>query len=444
MAQIDIGSDLANDPWATTTDDISEFYHVQSTGFGGPYKARAVPAVNYPVITGSRIFHRTPMVIDRSDLTGSRPIKVVDTTIGSTMSRVTTAPTGNEYRIPPASSIRRDVIEVSSTKVGNIIDFDFYGEGTVFNADEFNTFRQYFAQSTIVSNLTISDTDYLGSILVGHTSTTALVTVTLPTVADNIERRIRIQNTGTGLTKIDGEGAETISLFGTALSQVYLLTEDDYVELVSEGTEWKVEHCYISMITNMLNKADWTDTYGGSAFTYDNKSAAVDLTGQHIQIADGGSLQKAVILYDSGGTGASGTMYVYYITDRTTSLGVWTNNQTCTCGSGGYTFDVNEVSGSSKDINYDLHHRLGIDFKYIKFHSFWNATDSYTGALDVSDRSNASTSSYGIDNYQIDTNSIRRYYGASGFAIIQNGAGGSYQIIDGEDSYIDYQFIIQC
>lgn len=385
MSKIWTGENLANDPWATTTDDISEYYHVQSTGWGGSYKAVTAPSVNFPVVTPARIFVELPMVIDRSDLTGSRPIKITDTTIGSTMTRVATAPTGNEYRIPPASSIRRDVIEVSSTKVGNVLDFDYYGEGSVFNAKEYNTFRQYFALLSIQDNYTISDTDYLGQIEVAHTSTTAKITVTLPTVADNEERRIIIRNTYAGYTLVDGEGSETISFRGNSLSSIILLQEDDYVDIISNGTEWKIIHCNITRITGWINRSDWTNVVIGCAFTYDNKSAAVDLTGQHFYVADGGSQQKAVIIDDGGGTGTSGTMYIFSMIDTGTSHGVWTNNQTCTCGNGGYTFDINETSGSSKNVNYYFQHYNSLSYLYIqkRFFISTSPTGSFTNSFEI-------------------------------------------------------------
>ena len=429
----DIAYDPAQDPWASTVDDISAYYHVVSVSKGGTFLDKIAPsAANYPNAlagTPSRYFQDLPMRIDRSDLSGSRPIVVKDETTATTLTRVTGSPSANEYRIPPEASIRRNMIELHSGQAGNTLSYDYYGEASMFTAKEWNS-KRWVNYYSVTDNYTILDNDWYDEIHVAHSSSTKLVTVTLPTVADNSGRIIRIENTGAGLTIIDGEGAETISLFGNSLATLKLLMEDDYIEVKSNGTEWKVKHYYLSMITNFINRSDWTNVHIGSAFTYDNKSAAVDLTGQHFQVADGGSLQKAIILYDSGGVGLTGTMYVYNITDSTTSLGVWTNNQTCTVGSGGYTFDVNEGTGSSKNIDYNIYHGVGIKTIYFNpiIYVSSDGTDNNTikfsmGAYDSRD--------YSL--YQIDTNYFKLQSGLNGIQILDD--AGTTQVIDTENYY---------
>lgn len=421
--------DIPNDPFASTVDSVSEYRHVQSVSKGGTYlDVYADDALNYPVGTPTRLFVSLPERIDRSDLTGSRSIIITDQTIAANLTRVTGLPTGNEYRIPPESSVRRDIIEVSSTKLSRQFSYDYYGLGSVLNAEEYNN-RHWVNNYTITADYAILDNDCYDRVDIAHSSTTKLVVVTLPTLADNIGRRIRVQNTGTGLTRIDGEGSEKISLLGNSLDSVFLVTEDDYIELVAETTDWKVEHYHFSVITGWINNSNWAVVRFGAAFTYDTKSAAVDLTGQHITEAT--SNQTALVLYDSGGTGNSGVLYVCSIAVGT---GVWTNDRVVTCGSGGYTVAVNEGTGTSKNIDYDLYHGIGINPGQWEYHMHVNSSAAFAGAYDIPlFVDNAGGAVYGSQLVQTNTNSFGVYAYTQGLIVINTSFTGI--AIDAEDWY---------
>jgi hypothetical protein len=72
------------------------------------------------------------------------------------------------------------------------------------------------------------------------TSTAGNMTITLPTLADNQERRIIIMHIedggNTNEVKVDGEGGETIE----GLTDIDLPREDDMLELLATSTEWKI------------------------------------------------------------------------------------------------------------------------------------------------------------------------------------------------------------
>jgi len=434
--------DIPVDPYASTVDSITEYYHVQSTSKGGTYlDIKADAALNFPVNTPSRLFVYLPQRVDRSDLTGSRGITITDTTAAVNLTRVTGLPTGNEYRIPPESSVRRDTIEISSTKLNRTISYDYYGIGSVLNANEYNN-RHWVNNYSIAANYAIEDDDYYNCIDVAHSSTTAKITVTLPTVAQNTGRLVRVQNTGSGLTLIEGEGSEKISFLDNLLDDVKLLMNDDFVELRSNGTKWICEHANINMITNWINRADWTAVKIGSAFTYDNKSAAVDLTGQHITEAT--SDQKAIILYDSGGTGTTGIIYAYNITDSTTGLGYWTNNRIVTCGSGGYTITVDEGSGSSKNIDYNIYCGQNINISCNKMRLFYCATATFTGAQEMPlscDYYGNGGNVIGLQLYQVDVNNYFIITGNVGLANLTS--IGGFAIIGSDDTYYNLKLGIQ-
>jgi hypothetical protein len=369
-----IAFDIVNDPFATTTDDISEYRQVQSVGQGGTYLDVEVSGVaNYPVGTPTRYFVEFPERIDLSDTGGSRPIVVYDNTSSTTLTRVTGAPAANEYRVAPVDSIRRSVVEFNSGQAGDSISYDFYGMGSVFDADEFNKIR-WHSYNTITSNYTITDTDWYDEIYCNHSSTTGLITVTLPTVADNDGRLIRIQNIGHGLTKIDGEGAETISLKGKSLSQVFIYMKDNYIEIKSNGSEWITNEKQISMDTSLQSRSDWTAVHMGNGFTYDTKSTSgTDWTGATISDTSG---QTAICVYDTGASSASGILYFYNVSSE--NNGIWTNNDTIT-QTNGDTCLVNEITGSSKNVDYNLYHGSGFDIDDIIMRLYYATDASGTG-----------------------------------------------------------------
>lgn len=117
--------------------DAYQYYHLQSTGYGGSWAAINTGALNYPPSAPNRLFVSLPMRIDQSALAGARPMSLK---IGATsLTRVSSAPAANEYRVAPTTSERRDIVELHSSRTGVSLDFDFYGFGSVFNADDHNT-----------------------------------------------------------------------------------------------------------------------------------------------------------------------------------------------------------------------------------------------------------------------------------------------------------------
>jgi hypothetical protein len=424
----DIAYDIINDPFATTTDDISEYRRVQSVGQGGTYLDKTVPsAANYPVVTPTRYFVEFPERVDLSDTGGSRPIVVYDNTSSTTLTRVTGAPAANEYRVAPVDSIRRSVVEFNSGQAGDSISYDFYGMGSVFDADEFNKIR-WHSYNTITGNYTITDTDWYDEIYCNHSSTTGLITVTLPTVADADGRLIRIQNIGNGLTKIDGEGAETISWKGNTLTQILLYMKDDYIELVSNGSEWKVEKGYSHIETGWQNRSDWTNVHMGNAFTYDTKSASgTDWLGATISDTNG---QTAICIYDSGASSASGILYFYNVSSE--NNGVWTNNDTIT-QTNGDTCLVNEITGTSKNVDYNFHDGFGVNTKPNN-HSLIVSTDgNENGSFDIGKNGTTSGSEKGYTIFQIDADSVKLQTATAGLIYTTDSGAGA--IIDTEDWY---------
>lgn len=114
--------------------DAYDYYHLQSTGYGGSWTAITCPALNYPPSAPTRLFVSLPMRIDQTDLAGSRPIALK---IGATtLTKVSGAPGANEYFLAPTTSERRDTIELHSSRAAATLDFDFYGYGSIINSQD--------------------------------------------------------------------------------------------------------------------------------------------------------------------------------------------------------------------------------------------------------------------------------------------------------------------
>lgn len=149
------------DPWAN---DAIDGKHVKSVEFSGAFLNETAPAAaNFPIETGSptRYFLAMPLSIDVSDLAGSKPFILKDVTSATTLTRVTSAPGVNEFRVPPDTSNRRSTIELHSGQAGNTLGYDYYGIGTILTAFQFES------RIDINGKLLITNTDDSTSINTG-------------------------------------------------------------------------------------------------------------------------------------------------------------------------------------------------------------------------------------------------------------------------------------
>lgn len=110
---------------------------------------------------------------------------------------------------------------------------------------------------------TILDNDGLDLFILSSTALGATRTLTLPTAADNQDRRIRVLSLNAHTSYdliVDGEGAETIN--GTAnwhLNSIY-----HHITLLCTGTEWIVEH---ALGTRRVYESTSDSTLGSSPTT---------------------------------------------------------------------------------------------------------------------------------------------------------------------------------
>jgi len=294
---------------------------------------------------------------------------------------------------------------------------------------------------SITDNYTIQTTDQYTGIDFAHSLSTKLIEATLPDVAANIGKKFRFQNGGThsGLSYVNGDGTN-ILFRNKVIANFKLLSRGDYVEVRSNGTYWIIEHCYSSIETNEVNNSDWEGRNISAGFDYDTKSNAVSWTGEHIVISDGGSLQKAVVIYDSGGAGASGTMYVASITDSATSLGVWTNNQTVTATSTSETCLVDEISGSSKNQGMRVYHIWdGLDIQDIERHFICSSDETNATAQEIITAQRL-TGAYEGMSWSVDSSaSLTLFTGVDGHMWY---TGVTFASLDNENYYFNLKLVV--
>lgn len=279
--------------------------------------------------------------------------------------------------------------------------------------------------TTIESDITITDSFQYNTIIANPNTSSqyGLLTISAPaTGANNIGKPYRVEHgANQGLCRVDANGLQKFLWKGKDLQYIVLYHPGDYVEFYwnSNLSKWSIKDYNIAMRLNWDNNSDWTNREFGNGVTYDNKSAAIDLTG--MVVTEATSNYTAIIVYDAGGVGASGILYVY---DYSSGFTFWTNNRQLTT-SDGTTCDVNEVSGTSKNIDYNLYHGFDVNIIDISSELFvstdatWNNAFRSTNGVAVGTGGQA----LGRNAYQVDTNSLKMQVGGDGIEYILDSLG---------------------
>lgn len=285
------------------------------------------------------------------------------------------------------------------------------------------------------SNYTILATD-VDNIIIANPNTTGnygVRTITAPATGSAIDRKIRVTHgVNQGLVKIDANGAQKFLFKGNLLQEILLYNPGQYIDFYwdSNISNWVLYDYKIEFVVDYDNRSDWTNVHIGNGVTYDNKSAAVDLTG--MVITEATSNFTGVVVHDTGGTGGTGILYVYELSSGFT---FWTNNRVLTA-SNGTTCDINEVSGSSKNVDYALYHGFNMSLKnyILSLTHSTDGTDTNSRNMEVGLQNTSAAAEYGIQLYQIDTNSFKIQTGANGMAYLDD--SGNSQSLVSNDEYI--------
>jgi len=140
--------------------------------------------------------------------------------------------------------------------------------------------------ATKTSSYTITDLDNIGVL---YCNFSVDGTITLPTLADNQDRELFIQNISTGgsIVTIDGEGAEAINSQAT----VKLVSKNNYLKIKAESGAWRVQDFQIDYQTGWINRSDWTNVHLGS-----NTALNVDSNFTHNFDVEMGSIETYIFI----------------------------------------------------------------------------------------------------------------------------------------------------
>lgn len=254
------------------------------------------------------------------------------------------------------------------------------------------------------------------------------LTVTLPTLAANIGKWFEIEHeeTNEGLVIVDAEGAEYLRYKGQQISQNPIFSKGDSFVYKNTGTDWKMKgNTYFEV--GWQNRSDWTNVHIGNGVTYDNKSDTVDWTG--MTFSDG--TNTATCVYDSGGAGLTGTLYFYNISGGT---GVFTDGATLTAANSD-TADVDEGTGTSKNIDYNLYHVFGVNLKNINDSMIISSDGTENNSFKLRGQDKQIDAELGWGIFQVDTNTLKNQISTEGLLNIQD--NGNAAALATDDWYVN-------
>lgn len=418
---------IPHDPFASTVDTIQAYYHIQSISKSGAYPDLTAPAAaNYPESGGAtRYFLELRQRFDVSDLSASRPATITDETTATDLTRVTAAPSNNQYRTAPSSSIRRSVIEIHSGQAGHTISYDFYGIGSVIDEDVAETFNKFeYNRKNVTADYTITDIDGFRDF---HCTLDSVgdVTITLPTVADNEDRTLHFyKDSDYGRLKIDGEGAEKIE----DVASEYLFSKWDHLTIRSDGTQWVIISMYSSIDTGWISNSDYQNQHLGTVeLDYDNLSGTFTL-GE--RVTGGTSNHYGILMKDTGST----LTFRNIVLD---SANVFQDNEQLTGSISGATADVDEAAGAAngaKDLDRNYYHSTAIGTALLDYELIIYISTDGTDANSFDPKIGAdSGADCGYSIYPVDTNYLQLQTQGNGIGYITT--AGSIGRVDSEDWY---------
>lgn len=268
----------------------------------------------------------------------------------------------------------------------------------------------------ISADYTITDTD--GYSIINVDPSARKVTVTLPTLADNLNRKIQIiVGTAGGDVVVDGEGSETIN----GLASILLGGQYDNLTIIGCATEWRILSGRASIDTGWINTNDWTNRHlGTSQVAYDGKVGTF-IIGETITEALSGN--TGVITADSG---------MVLTLKNVTGTGIFTNDRQLLGGTSGATARVNE-STSNKNKDTNVIHNFGYGIQRVRSHFYISEdkTEAKTYYLPSAPFWAGDTKQTMV--WGVDTSQYKLQSGEGGLESL--GDSGAFLVIDTEDWY---------
>ena len=272
----------------------------------------------------------------------------------------------------------------------------------------------------ITASYAILDNDGYETIIATHGAATYMMTVTLPTLADNKGRCINVYNVNTGMVKIDGENAETIN----GLGEYYLFADGDSISVVATTAGWRILSYKGEINTGWINRSDWTNVHIGTMnIPTDNDSGAALLIGELITEETSGNTARIIKVEASN-------LIVY----ACTGTGYFTNNKRVTGGVAG-GFRLVNTGTTTKNIDYNFYHLFGVNLYQLDCKMLLSSDGTNNNSYNPNKGGVGDTGGtvYGWDFMQVDSDEVKIQTGSGGIEIIID--AGTAQGIDSEDIY---------
>jgi hypothetical protein len=227
---------------------------------------------------------------------------------------------------------------------------------------------------------------------------------TLPKLSENLGRKIVFNNLNDGITKIVNNAVDG------AFTQ-YLIQADDNLEVIATTTKWVIKKITTRITSGEVDRSDSTNVHIGTVdIDYDNMSGSFDIG--EIVTGSGGATGRIIL---DNNAGLTGTLVVI----QCTGTGNFINNNTLTGSNSGATALVNEPSGTTKNLDSNFYHGLGIAYgEYTSRQIITFGGNTFEEADSNSDIGSGNT--LGYTKYKVDTNNFKHQSGANGLYFIQD------------------------
>ena len=364
--------------------------------------------------------------------------RIWDDTDGVYLTEVskTTTPANRQFRVN-YDERGNGQVEFNGNQKNHALEISYYGEGSLAKIETLQSTQQAITsvQITDIDTDTILDDDQagLGSLQLEFDCRTGNKIVTLPDAGLNEGLIIgwKILYWG-GRAILRGKGGNTIDGY----SEIYGDDKDNRGELYSNGVEWKIRYIThtIKFFDDWRPNSDWTTRNLGSLrVTVDNEDPGNPIEGE-VFIESTTNLEFILQEYDAV------NHYMYF----KNAEGNCTNNETLTGQTSGWACDVNEATGSTKNIDSPVFPNVNKNINKI-INKLYISTDGTSNNSFFSQSGFYAYSNsglrWGTTDYQVDANSFIKQTAANGVMAVALGAGDNIIDIDDYDYLIETEII---
>jgi hypothetical protein len=286
--------------------------------------------------------------------------------------------------------------------------------------------------SSLSSDYVILDNDGIDYFDMNPSAT--MRTLTLPTLANNLGRTIRIKNNNNGMTRLLRAGSDVIDDGKNDVTEIIIHSRGDEITITGTSSKWVIDKLSDTIFLNFVNCNDWTNRSLGSVDIDVDGGSSPSLGYELGEIVDDGTVSGRVIKIVDNADG-TGTITVY----QTTAGGNFTNNATLTGQNSSATSSVNEpILGSTKNKDTVFYHGSGLDFQDYEYQEFFSTGGTYSTAFSPRNINQTSGDNRGFTFYQDDSNNFHVKVADAGWYYINS--SGITTAVQSDNWYYDIKW----